>query len=105
MSTKVAIVNVKEYETVPEAVNSAIKLLKNDLGFEITRSEKILLKPNLLTSKKDACTQPAFVEGVISYLKEIGIPMSNVSLGDSPGQSEKIGSDVAKAIGVYDLSE
>ncbi|MFX1454671.1 MAG: DUF362 domain-containing protein [Promethearchaeota archaeon] len=105
MSTKVAIVNVKEYETIPDAVKSAIKLLKNDLGFEIMQSDKILLKPNLLTSKKDACTQPAFVEGVISYLKEINIPMTNVFLGDSPGQSEKVGSDVAKTIGVYDLCE
>ncbi len=105
MSTKISIVNVKEFETIPEAVISAIKLIENDLGFDITQSEKILLKPNLLTSKKDACTQPAFVEGVISYLKEVGVPMSNVYLGDSPGQSEKFGSDVAKEIGIYDLCE
>ena len=77
--------NVKEYETIPEAVISAIKLIENDLGFDFTQSEKILLKPNLLTSKKNACTQPAFVEGVISYLKEIGVPMGSVYLGDSPG--------------------
>ena len=103
MSTKISIVNVKEYESIPEAVISAIKLIENDLGFDFRQSEKILLKPNLLTSKKDACTQPAFVEGVISYLKEIGVPMGNVYLGDSPGQSEKIGSDVAKKIGIYEI--
>ncbi|MHA2280990.1 MAG: DUF362 domain-containing protein [Promethearchaeota archaeon] len=105
MSTKISIVNVKDYESIPKAVISAIKLIENDLVFDITQSEKILLKPNLLTSKKDACTQPVFVEGVISYLKGIGVPMSKVYLGDSPGQSEKVGSDVAKKIGIYDLCE
>ncbi|MHA2181515.1 MAG: DUF362 domain-containing protein [Promethearchaeota archaeon] len=105
MITKIGIVNVKEYKSIPEAVIGAIKLIENDLPFDIAQSKKILLKPNLLTSKKDACTQPAFVEGVILYLKEIGIPMSNIYLGDSPGQSEKVGSDVAKKIGMYDLCE
>jgi uncharacterized protein (DUF362 family)/NAD-dependent dihydropyrimidine dehydrogenase PreA subunit len=103
MSTKISIVNVKEFETIPEAVIGAIKLIENDLNFNFAQSDKILLKPNLLTSKKDACTQSVCVEGVISYLKEIGVPMSNVYLGDSPGQSEKAGSDVAKEIGIYDL--
>lgn len=105
MSTKISIVNVKEYETIQEAVIGAIKLIENSLPFDIAQSEKILLKPNLLTSKKDACTQPVFVDGVISYLKQIGVPMTNVYLGDSPGQSEKVGSDVAKEIGIYDLCE
>ncbi|MHA1988062.1 MAG: DUF362 domain-containing protein [Promethearchaeota archaeon] len=105
MVTKISIVDVKEYSNIPEAVISAIKLIEDDLGFDITHAEKILLKPNLLTSKKDACTQPAFVEGVISYLKEIGVSMSNIYLGDSPGQSEKFGSDVAKEIGIYEICE
>lgn len=103
MSTKISIVDVKEYRNIPEAVISAIKLIEDNLGFDITQAEKILLKPNLLTSKKDACTQPAFVKGVVSYLKEKGVHMGNVYLGDSPGQSEKVGSDVAKEIGIYDL--
>lgn len=105
MSTKISIVNVNEYETIPEAVVGAIKLIEKSLPFDIAQSEKILLKPNLLTSKKEACTQPVFVEGVISYLKQIGVPMANVYLGDSPGQSEKVASDVAKEIGIYDLCE
>ncbi len=105
MSTKVSIVNVNDYDSIPNAVVSAIKLIENIISFNITNSNNILLKPNLLTSKKDACTQPSFVEGVISYLKERKVIMSNVYLGDSPGQSQKLGSDVAKEIGIYEICE
>ncbi|MHA2123247.1 MAG: DUF362 domain-containing protein, partial [Promethearchaeota archaeon] len=70
-----------------------------------TNAKNILLKPNLLTTKKEACTQPEFVEGVLSYLKQIGVSRDKIYLGDSPGQSEKLGSDVAKEIGIYEICE
>jgi len=105
MSTKISIVDVKDHDNIPEAVIEAIKLIENDIKFDFTSSKKILLKPNLLISKKEACTQSDFVEGTISYLKKIGVSMKNVYLGDSPGQSEKVGSDVAKEIGIYDICE
>jgi uncharacterized protein (DUF362 family)/NAD-dependent dihydropyrimidine dehydrogenase PreA subunit len=105
MNTTVSIVNTKDYDSIPKAVFNAIKLLEGKIQFDFTKAKNILLKPNLLTTKKDACTQPAFVEGVLSYLKHIGVAMENISLGDSPGQSEKVGSDVAKEIGIYEICE
>jgi len=105
MSTKVSIVNVNDYESIPKAVVEAIKLIEDNFSFNFSNSKQILLKPNFLTSKKEACTQPSFVEGVISYLIEKGVSMNNVYLGDSPGQSQKLGSDVAKKIGVYEICE
>jgi len=105
MATKVSIVDVRDYENVPAAVINAIKLIDNYLPFDFLDSKKILLKPNLLTSKKDACTQIDFVEGVILYLKEIGVSMENLCIGDSPGQFKKFASDVAKDIGLYEICE
>ncbi|UCC19640.1 MAG: DUF362 domain-containing protein [Promethearchaeota archaeon] len=105
MPTKISIIDVKDYESIPEAVVGAIKLIEDSLKFDFSNSEQILLKPNLLTSKKKACTQPAFIEGVISYLKGKGLSMNNVYLGDSPGQSQKLGSDVAKEVGIYEICE
>ncbi len=105
MSTKVGIINVRDYNSTPKAVVKAIKLIENDLPFDFSNSSEILLKPNLLTAKKDACTQPSFVEGVILYLKERKIPMDNVFLGDSPGQQGKNASYVAKKIGLLEICE
>lgn len=105
MVTKISIVNVNDYDGIPDAIVGAIKLIEKDFQFNFTESRNILLKPNLLTTKKEACTQPAFVEGVLMYLKNIGVNMKNVYLGDSPGQSQKVGSDVAKEIGIYEICE
>ncbi|MFX0029961.1 MAG: DUF362 domain-containing protein [Candidatus Hermodarchaeota archaeon] len=105
MPPKISIVNVNDYNGIPNAVVNAIKLIEDDLHFNFAESKRILLKPNLLTTKRDACTQPEFIEGVLLYLKSKGVSMSNVNLGDSPGQSQKVGSDVAKEIGVYDICE
>lgn len=74
MSTKVSILNVKDYDSIPKAVVRAIKLFEDHFLFKFSNSKNILLKPNLLTSKKKACTQPSFIEGVISYLKKVLFP-------------------------------
>lgn len=103
MPTKISIVNVNDYESIPKAVVGAIKLIENYLPFDFSNSKQILLKPNLLRGKKEACTQPVFVEGVISYLKDRGISMDNVVLGDSPGQQGKNASDVVRQIGLLDI--
>ncbi|MFX1346714.1 MAG: DUF362 domain-containing protein [Promethearchaeota archaeon] len=105
MSTKISIVDVKNFNSIPEAVIEAIELIENYFHFDFTKSKNILLKPNLLTAKKEACTQPEFIEGVLSYLKNRGVSMNNVYIGDSPGQSQKLGSDVAKDIGIYEICE
>ena len=68
-------------------------------------TEVVFLKPNLFRSKKEACTQPSFIEGVITYLKEKGVPMENVYVGDSPGQQGKTASDVAEKIGLLEICE
>jgi uncharacterized protein (DUF362 family)/Pyruvate/2-oxoacid:ferredoxin oxidoreductase delta subunit len=105
MATKISIVNVNDYDGIPDATVAAIKLIENNFHFNFTESGNILLKPNLLTTKRDACTQPEFIEGVLSHLKNHGISMNNVYVGDSPGQSQKVGSDVAKEIGIYEVCE
>ncbi len=105
MKTKVSIVNVTEYNSVPEAVEAAIKLIEKDLPFDFTKSDYILLKPNLLSAEKDATTQPSFVEGVISYLKNIGVSIKNAKIGDSPGQFKKNASYVAEKIGLSEICE
>jgi uncharacterized protein (DUF362 family) len=86
LSTKISIVNANDYESIPDAIVAAIKLIDKCLNFNILECKDILLKPNLLRATKDACTQPIVVEGVIKYLKESGVQMENVSIGDSPGQ-------------------
>jgi uncharacterized protein (DUF362 family)/NAD-dependent dihydropyrimidine dehydrogenase PreA subunit len=103
MSTKISIINVNDYESIPKAVIEAIKLVENYIKFDFTDSNQILLKPNLLRAKKEACTQPSFIEGVILYLKERGVSMDNVFLGDSPGQQGTNASDVIKQIGALDI--
>jgi uncharacterized protein (DUF362 family)/NAD-dependent dihydropyrimidine dehydrogenase PreA subunit len=105
MSTKVSIVNVNDYDSIPNAVVSAIQLIENSLSFDISNSEQILLKPNLLRASKNACSQSSVVEGVILYLKEQGISMDNVLIGDSPGQQGKSVSDIAEEIGMFEVCE
>ncbi len=70
MSIKVSIVNVKDHDSIPKAVVGAIKLIEDNFLFKLSNSKNIVLKLNLLTFKKEACTQPSFIEGVISYLKK-----------------------------------
>ncbi|MHA2289179.1 MAG: DUF362 domain-containing protein [Promethearchaeota archaeon] len=105
MTTKISIVNVKDYDTIPDAIVAAIKMIEKDLEFNFLECKSILLKPNLLRATRDACTQPIFVEGIIKYLKESGVRMENVSIGDSPGQIKVSATYIAKKIGLYDVCE
>ncbi len=105
MSTKISIVNINDYESIPDAIVAAIKMIEEDFHFDILNCKNILLKPNLLRATKDACTQPVFVEGVIKYLKEIGVAMENVSIGDSPGQIKISAEQIAKKISLLEVCE
>ncbi|MFX0075517.1 MAG: DUF362 domain-containing protein [Candidatus Hermodarchaeota archaeon] len=105
MVTRVGIVNVRDYDNIPNAIVAAIKLIEGSFSFNLLECKNILLKPNLLRASKDACTQPIFVEGVIKYLKESGILMENVSIGDSPGQIKMSATQIAKRIGLYEICE
>ncbi len=71
MSTKISIVNVKNYDSILDAIKSGITLIVDSLPFDIRECKNILLKPNLLRPTKDACTQPVFVRAVLEYLKDI----------------------------------
>lgn len=105
MSTKISIVNINDYESIPDAIVAAIKMIEKSFPFDILNFKNILLKPNLLRATKDACTQPVFVEGVLKYLKEIGVAMENVSIGDSPGQIKISADQIAEKIGLLEVCE
>ncbi len=105
MATKIGIVDVNDFNSIPEAVVYAIRLIEKDLPFKLNNSKYILLKPNLLTADKNACTQPIFVEGVVDYLNGIGVSKEKIKIGDSPGQSQKDALYVARAIGLTDVCE
>jgi len=105
MSTKISIVNVKNYDSILDAINAGIKLIIDTLPFNIRECKNILLKPNLLRATKDACTQPVFVEAVLKYLKEVGVENDNIKVGDSPGQIKISAQTIAKKIGLYEVCE
>ncbi|MBY8982488.1 MAG: DUF362 domain-containing protein [Candidatus Lokiarchaeota archaeon] len=104
-TTKVSIVSIKEYKNVEDAIVAALELIEIDFKFDIDSSQYILLKPNLLIDKKDACTQPSFVKGIIKYLKLKKISMEKVFIGDSPGQVRKTAITIAKKLNIYDICE
>ena len=105
MSTKISIVNVKNYDSIPDAINAGIKLIADTLPFDIRECKTILLKPNLLRATKDACTQPVFVETVLKYLKDVGVESDDIRVGDSPGQIKISAQTIAKKIGLYEVCE
>jgi len=105
MSTKISIVNVKDYDSIPDAIKAGITLIADTLPFDIRECKNILLKPNLLRATKDACTQPVFVEAVLKYLKDIGVENDNIRIGDSPGQIKISAKKIAKKIGLYEVCE
>jgi len=105
MSTKISIVNVKNYDSILDAIKAGIKLIANTLPFDIRECKNILLKPNLLRPTKDACTQPVFVKAVLEYLKDIGVEKDNIWIGDSPCQIKSSAKMIAEKIGLYEVCE
>jgi uncharacterized protein (DUF362 family)/Pyruvate/2-oxoacid:ferredoxin oxidoreductase delta subunit len=105
MSTKVSIVYINDFTSIQEAVIRALELIESDFRFNLLDSKSILLKPNLLRATKDACTQPTFVDGVLSYLKKKGVNMENVQIGDSPGQIRTTASKIAQKVGIFQVAE
>ena len=105
MPTKISIVNVKNYNSISDAIKAGITLIAKSLPFDIRECKNILLKPNLLRASKDACTQPVFVEAVLKYLEEVGVEKDRISIGDSPGQIKISAQTIAKKIGLYEICE
>jgi uncharacterized protein (DUF362 family)/ferredoxin len=104
-TTKVSIVNSNKFPNVEDSIVKAIELIEDEFKFNLNESDQILLKPNLLIGKKDACTQPSFIEGIIKYLKKKGISMDHVFIGDSPGQFKKNATEIAKKVDIYDVAQ
>lgn len=92
MGAKVAVIKCENYqlENVYSAIKRGVMLIG---GFEncIKKSDKILLKPNMLSAKsadRHVTTHPAILESVAKLLLDSGY--QNVSFGDSPAKdSEK----------------
>jgi uncharacterized protein (DUF362 family)/Pyruvate/2-oxoacid:ferredoxin oxidoreductase delta subunit len=82
--TKISLIKCDNYDKVDNAVRGAIRLLGGMSAF-ISPSEKILVKPNLLSPKdpsKAVTTHPEVVRAVIKLVKEArAVPV----VGDSPG--------------------
>ena len=78
-----------EQETVSSAVEQGVDLLGGIESF-VTKSEKILCKPNVLAGDDPArcvTTHPAVLEAVVRLLGKV---TSHISVGDSPGGGEPI---------------
>jgi uncharacterized protein (DUF362 family) len=105
MTTKVGIVNVKDFSDIPSAIKAGIELIEDSLPYDILKCQNIMLKPNLLRATNDACTEPLLVQGVIDYLKNKGVPSERIYIGDSPGQIRMTASTIAKKIGMYQICE
>jgi uncharacterized protein (DUF362 family)/Pyruvate/2-oxoacid:ferredoxin oxidoreductase delta subunit len=82
-ATKISLIKCNDYDKADNAVREAVRLLGCISAF-INPSEKILVKPNLLSPKdpsKAATTHPEIVRAVIKLVKEAGaVPV----VGDSP---------------------
>ncbi|MDR1103794.1 MAG: DUF362 domain-containing protein, partial [Endomicrobium sp.] len=82
--TKIGLVKCDDYSKANNAVREAVALLGGISAF-IKPSERILIKPNLLSPKdplKAVTTHPEIVRVIIKLVKEAGaIPI----VGDSPG--------------------
>jgi len=86
MNTKVSIIKCNSYEPLKlrGAIKSALELI-GGIGAFVKNGQKVLIKPNLLTSRppEEAVeTHPEFVRGVGRLVREAG---ASVSIGDSPG--------------------
>ncbi|BAV59133.1 hypothetical protein AGMMS49573_01390 [Endomicrobiia bacterium] len=82
--TKISLIKCDDYSKADNAVREAVRLL-GCISVFISPSEKILIKPNLLSPKdpsKAITTHPEIVRVVIKLVKEAGaVP----AVGDSPG--------------------
>lgn len=111
MTTKVAVVRCRDYEyiNVDKAIRRCIELLDKDI---IPGNKKVLLKPNLLSSRKGpdvpANTHSVIVEALAGILKDeyncsvfIGDSSGGMSYGQTQRAFEVSGlNDISKRLGV-----
>lgn len=98
MNYQVSIVRVADYPSTTEAVQEAVGLL-GDIGFEIGWEDRVLLKPNLLVKRPEACTAPEVITGVAQVFKGYS---KRIQIGDSPGTVRTQGRDVLKHLGAWE---
>jgi len=101
MRSQVSIVKCKSYERreIEDAVRKSVDLIGTISGF-VKPTDKVLIKPNLLsasTPDSGIDTHPEFVRAVIKLVKEAG---ASVILGDSPS----VWGEIAEVDNVYDKS-
>ncbi|MBW1670610.1 MAG: DUF362 domain-containing protein [Deltaproteobacteria bacterium] len=88
MAISVALCRVSKYE--PKPVGKSVGMLLETIQCRPHRDARLLVKPNLLTPKKDlATTHPLVVRAVCEYFLDYG---ASVSVGDSPafGTAKKV---------------
>ena len=101
--TQVSIVSCRDYEleNLKRAILSSIDLI-GGLSKYIKKTDSVLLKANMLMSKKQdniTLTNTYFVEAMIVILREYGV--EKIVLGDSPAL--ETAEHVAKISGMYDV--
>lgn len=104
--SKVSLVKCVDYDTgrVKEAVRKAISLLGGLEGI-IGRGDRVLVKPNMLSARRPeegVDTHPAVVRGVVELVQETG---AEVSIGDSPGGTNRDLNHFWEICGYKEVSE
>lgn len=79
-SIPVGFFRILEYEST--LLDTAMATILEETGFKINPQTKVLVKPNLVTSRNQlACTHPNVILSVCRYLLDCG---ANVTVADSP---------------------
>ena len=88
----VAFFRILEYEST--IMDTAVDLIMDECGFKVPPGAKVLVKPNLVSSKNRlACTHPNVTLALCRYLKDCG---AEITVADSPGYGSA--AQVSKAI-------
>ena len=90
----VAFFRILEYEST--FMDTAVAMILEECGLKIPIGTKVLVKPNLVSSKNAlACTHPNVTLSLCRYLKDCG---AQITVADSPGYGTA--AQVSKAIGM-----
>lgn len=90
----VAFFRILEYEST--FLDTAVAMVIEECGLKIPAGTKVLVKPNLVSSKNPlACTHPNVTISLCRYLKDCG---AEITVADSPGYGSA--AQVSKAIGM-----
>lgn len=94
----VSLFRILEYEST--MLDAATALVLEESGFKISPSDKVLLKPNMVTSRNPlACTHPNIIISLCRYLLDCG---AKVVVADSPsyGSAKQVASSIGLLSGL-----